>query len=153
MRELVGSVGGLEVMFLAGLVISAAVLGADLFARFRRARVPQHDVEPGSVEATSIYRRYVTAAASASGSAREWDHRVRPVLAELVEHAIAKNHPAGGDMREIASTWLGPRLWRTVDRTSPRSHDLRTPGPGPHALQEILQKMEHPNTEHGPEPL
>jgi hypothetical protein len=152
-RELIGSVGGLEVMFLAGVAISIAVLSADLVARVRRARVPEDGVEPGSVEATSVYRRYVTAAASASGSAREWDHRVRPVLAELVEHSVAQRYPAGGDRREMASRWLGPRLWRTVDRSSPRSHDLHAPGPGLDTLHEILRKMEHPNSEPGSGPL
>jgi len=139
---LIGSSTGLLAMFLAALLVVVIVVAVNGWLRWQRSRTQRADVQPNTVEAAPAYRRYVAAAAWASGSSRNWDYSVRPVLAELVELAIAEQHPAGGDPREIARRWLGPDLWPLVDRDAPRSDDLEDRGPGREALLMILERVE-----------
>jgi len=140
---LIGSSTGLMAMSLAALLVVMIVLAVNLWLRWQRSRIHKAHVQPNTVEAAPAYRRYVAAAAWAGGSSRNWDYSVRPVLAELVELAIAEQHPAGGDPREIARRWLGPELWPLVDRDAPRSDDLENTGPGRDALLQILERVEH----------
>ncbi|MDT7771539.1 MAG: hypothetical protein QOC67_463, partial [Pseudonocardiales bacterium] len=88
--SLVGSVGGLVVMGVGALLVVAVVLVANLWMRWQRIKASRPRFEPNTVEATPAYRRYLVAAAWAGGSTRNWDHSVRPVLAELVELALAE---------------------------------------------------------------
>jgi hypothetical protein len=142
-NALIGSSTGLMVMFLAALLVVVIVLAVNFWLRWQRLRIQRADVQPNTVEAAPAYRRYVAAAAWAGGSRRNWDYSVRPVLAELVELAIAEQHPAGGDPREITRRWMGPELWPLVDRDAPRSDDLERPGPDRDALLKILERVEH----------
>lgn len=96
------------------------------------------DPEPGSVEATPAYRRYLAAAAWAGGSARDWDRGVRSVLAELVELVVAERYPAGADPREAARALLGDELWALVDRDAP----ALARAPDRDALPRILDRLE-----------
>jgi len=139
---LVGSVSGLVVMGSGALLVIAVVIAANLWLRWQRFRAAAPKVEPNTVEASAAYRRYLVAAAWAGGSARDWDHSVRPVLAELVDLAVAERHPAGGELRGIAHDLLGPELWALVDRDVPRSEDRSTPGAGRDAVLRILERVE-----------
>jgi hypothetical protein len=141
---LVGSVTGLVVMGSGALAVVAVVLAANLWLRWQRIRASTPRIAPNTVEATPSYRRYLVAAAWAGGSARNWDHSVRPVLAELVELAMAEQLPSGGDPRAAARERLGAQLWALVDRDVPRSEDRHAPGAGRDALLQILERMEKP---------
>jgi len=140
--SLVGSVDGLVVMGSGALLVIVVVIGANLWLRWQRIRAARPRTEPNTVEASAAYRRYLVAAAWAGGSTRNWDHSVRPVLAELVDLAMAERHPAGGDTRAAAREVLGPELWALVDRDVPRSEDRSTPGAGREALLRILERVE-----------
>ncbi|MDT7636916.1 MAG: hypothetical protein QOC83_1204 [Pseudonocardiales bacterium] len=140
--SLVGSVGGLVVMGVGALLVVAVVLVANLWMRWQRIKASRPRFEPNTVEATPAYRRYLVAAAWAGGSTRNWDHSVRPVLAELVELALAERLPAGGDPRASAKELLGPELWALIDRDVQRSEDRSTPGAGREALLRILERVE-----------
>lgn len=99
--------------------------------RWWRATARTPDVEPDTVQASPAYRRYLAAAAWSGGSARDWDHSVRPVLAELVDLADAARR-------------LDPELWALVDPDAPRSPDRSAPGPGRDALLRILRELDRP---------
>jgi hypothetical protein len=139
---LVGSVSGLVVMGSGALLVIAVVIAANLWLRWQRFRAAAPKTEPNTVEASAGYRRYLVAAAWAGGSTRDWDHSVRPVLAELVDLAVAERHPAGGELGGIAQELLGPELWALVDRDVPRSEDRSTPGAGRDAVLRILERVE-----------
>jgi len=139
---LVGSVSGLVVMGSGALLVIVVVIAVNLWLRWQRFRAAAPKVEPNTVEASAAYRRYLVAAAWAGGSTRDWDHSVRPVLAELVDLAVAERQPAGGELRGIAQELLGPQLWALVDRDMPRSEDRSTPGAGRDAVLRILERVE-----------
>jgi hypothetical protein len=142
--SVVGSVGGLVAMAAGAMLVVLVVIGANLWLRWQRIRASRPRFEPNTVEATPAYRRYLVAAAWAGGSTRNWDHSVRPVLAELVELALADRHPASGDLKAEARALLGPELWALVDREVKRSEDRTTPGAGRDALLRILDRVEGP---------
>ncbi len=139
-----GSVGDLMLMGGAAVGIAAVVLLVNGWLRWQHARRPRYEAEPDSVEACPAYRRYLVAAAWAGGSTRDWDYAVRPVLAELVELAIAERQPGAGDPRALAAQRLGPALWPLVDREGNRSEDRESAGAGRAALQRILDQVEAP---------
>lgn len=139
--SMVGSVTGLVVMGFCAIAVIVIVLGANLWLRWQRSRNRPEKVDEGAVESSPAYRRYLVAAAWAGGSERNWDHSVRPVLAELVELSVAEQRYAGGDLREAARERLG-ELWPLVDRDAPRSHDRSAPGAGREALVQILDRVE-----------
>lgn len=141
---LVGSVTSLVVMGSGALAVVAVVVAANLWLRWQRSRASTPRIAPNTVEASPSYRRYLVAAAWAGGSARDWDHSVRPILAELVELAMAEQLPSGGDPRAAARERLGARLWALVDRDAPRSDDRHAPGAGRDALRQILERVEKP---------
>ena len=140
----VGSVTGLVVMGAGALAVVAVVVVANLWLRWQRIRASTPRIAPNTVEGTPSYRRYLVAAAWAGGSARDWDHSVRPVLSELVEMAMAEQLSSGGDPRAAARERLGAQLWALVDRDAPRSEDRHAPGAGRDALLQILERMEKP---------
>jgi hypothetical protein len=145
MSSVVGSVGGLMAMAAGAILVVLVVIGANLWLRWQRIKASRPRFEPNTVEATPAYRRYLVAAAWAGGSTRNWDHSVRPVLAELVELALADRHPTGvGDPKAEARELLGPELWALVDRDVKRSEDRTTPGAGRDALLRILDRVEGP---------
>jgi hypothetical protein len=145
MSSVVGSVGGLVAMAVGAILVVLVVIGANLWLRWQRIKASRPRFEPNTVEATPVYRRYLVAAAWAGGSTRNWDHSVRPVLAELVELALADRHPTGvGDPKAEARELLGPELWALVDRDVKRSEDRSTPGAGRDALLRILDRVEGP---------
>jgi hypothetical protein len=138
----VGSVTGLTLMGLGGVLVAVVVAGANIWLRWQRVRNKPQSIPPNTVEASPMYRRYLVAAAWAGGSPRNWDHSVRPVLGELVELAMAERNPHGGDPRAAARELLGPQLYSLVDRDATRSEDREGPGPGRDALVEILKRVE-----------
>jgi hypothetical protein len=101
---------------------------------------------PNTVEASPSYRRYLAAAAWAGGAPRNWDHSVRPVLAELVELTMAARIPPGADPRDAVRALLGPELWSLVDRDRP-SPD--TSSAGRDTLERILDLLEGQGDEQG----
>lgn len=141
--SVVGSVTGLVVMGLGAVLVALVVAGANIWLKWQRIRTQPQKIEPHTVEASTFYRRYLVAAAWAGGSMRNWDHGVRPVLSELVELAMAQRVVGSEDPRAAARERLG-ELWPLVDRDSPRSHDLSTPGAGREALLQILDRLEKP---------
>ncbi|HEY2204928.1 MAG TPA: hypothetical protein VGH99_10710 [Pseudonocardia sp.] len=141
-NPLVGSPAALVVMGLGALAVIGVVVGANIWLRWQKVRSRPVGVDPSSVEAAPSYRRYLAVAAWAGGSRRNWDHSVRPVLAEMVELAVQEHEPAGGDAREASLRLLGPELWELVDRDAPRSHDYDAPGPGRQTLLQILERVE-----------
>jgi hypothetical protein len=140
--SVVGSPTGLFLMGLGALLVVAVVIGANLWLRWQRIRARPSKIAPNSVESSPMYRRYLVAAAWAGGSPRNWDHSVRPVLAELVELAMAERDPRRADPRSSARELLGERLWTLVDREAPRSEDRTSTGAGREALLEILNRVE-----------
>lgn len=143
-----GGPGGMTAMeSLWAIAIAAVVVFifvAMLMVRMRvqptRSRAPE--IPQNSVEAASAYRRLTVVAAWAGGSARDWDHGVRPALSELVQLAVAERDPTGGDLREVARERLGDELWALVDPSRRRSDDRSAPGPGRDKLIEILDRVE-----------
>jgi hypothetical protein len=142
--SVVGSVTGLMAMAAGAILVVFVVIGANLWLRWQRIKASRPRFEPNTVEATPAYRRYLVAAAWAGGSTRNWDHSVRPVLAELVELALADRHSTGGDPKAEARALLGPELWALVNRDVKRSEDRTTPGAGRDALLRILDRVEGP---------
>jgi hypothetical protein len=140
--SMVGSVTGLVLMGCGALAVASVVAGANLWLRWQRMRARPDKIAPNTVEASPMYRRYLVAAAWAGGSPRNWDHSVRPVLAELVELAMAERNPRGGDLKAATRAHLGDRLWALVDRDAPRSEDRSGAGAGREALLEILDRVE-----------
>lgn len=136
-----GPAGVLIALGLAALFLMLMVLGTNLWIQYQRTRERPPDVEENTVEACPAYRRYLVAAAWAGGSARDWDHSVRPTVGELVELALA-DHSAG-DARGSARELLGEPTWALVDRTAQRSDDRSAPGPGRAALIRILEQVEN----------
>jgi hypothetical protein len=140
--SVIGSPASLGLMALAGVLVAAVVVVVNVWLRWQRSRSRPAKIEPNTVEASPIYRRYLVAAAWAGGSPRNWDHSVRPVLAELVELAVAARSPQHGDVNEIVREKLGDDLWALVDRGAPRSEDRQGSGAGRAALLEILNRVE-----------
>lgn len=140
--SLVGSPASLALMALAGVLVAVVVVAVNVWLRWQRTRSRPAKIEPNTVEASPIYRRYLVAAAWAGGSPRNWDHSVRPVLAELVELAVAARTPQHGDVSDAVREKLGDDLWALVDRGAPRSEDREGPGAGRAALLEILNRVE-----------
>jgi len=136
-----GPTGPFVAFGVAGLVMALLVVGINWWVRHQQSRRVSPDVDPYTVEACQAYRRFVTAATRANGSAWDWDHNVRPILGEVVERAMAELEP-GGDPRQTARERLGKQLWALVDRDARRSDDRSAPGPGHHALQQILDQVE-----------
>jgi hypothetical protein len=99
---------------------------------------------PNTVEASPSYRRYLAAAAWAGGSGRNWDHSVRPVLAELVELTMASRVPPGADPRAAARALLGPELWALVDPDKPGTDTSIT---GRNTLTRILDRLDEQGTD------
>jgi hypothetical protein len=137
-----GPAGTLVALGLAGLVLALLVAGVNAWMRYQRTRERPPAVEDDTVEACPAYRRYLVAAAWAGGSARDWDHSVRPVVGELVELAMAEHDP-GGDPRAAGRELLGDQTWASVDRDAARSDDRSAPGPGRDALLRILDQVEN----------
>lgn len=140
--SVVGSVTGLVLMGVGAVLVALVVAAANIWLRWQRMRGRAERVAPNTIEASPMYRRYLVAAAWAGGSPRNWDHSVRPVLAELVELAMAERNMHGGDPRTAAREQLGERLWALVDRDAPRSEDRTGAGAGRDALLEILNRVE-----------
>ncbi|MBV9315635.1 MAG: hypothetical protein JO100_18305 [Pseudonocardia sp.] len=138
-----GPAGTLVLLGFAGLAMTLMVIGVNAWLRWQRGRVRPPDHEANTVEATPAYRRFLVAAAWAGGSARDWDYSVRPVLAELVELAVAEQEPSAGDPRAVARERLGEPLWALVDRDVRRSDDRSVPGAGRDALLRILDRVEN----------
>jgi hypothetical protein len=140
--SIVGSATSLLLMGLGALLVAGIVGGANLWLRWQRVRGRPDKIMPNTVEASPMYRRYLVAAAWAGGSPRNWDHSVRPVVAELVELAVAEGHSQAGDPKQAARDVLGDQLYRLVDRDAPRSEDRTGIGAGREALREILNRVE-----------
>jgi hypothetical protein len=140
--SVVGSVTGLALMGCGALLVALVVAGANIWLRWQRMRASAERIDPNTIEASPMYRRYLVAAAWAGGSPRNWDHGVRPVLAELVELAMAERNPHGGDPKAATRAQLGEQLWALVDRDAPRSEDRTGAGAGRDALVEILDRVE-----------
>jgi hypothetical protein len=140
--SVVGSVTGLAIMGGGAGLVAIVVVVVNLWLRWQRTRTRPARIMPNTVEASPTYRRYLVAAAWAGGSQRNWDHSVRPVLAELVELAVAEAKPQHGDLKAAVREQLGDRLWPLVDRDVPRSEDRVGPSAGRAALLEILDKVE-----------
>jgi hypothetical protein len=136
-----GPAGVLIALGLAGVVLMLLVFGVNMWIRYQRTRDHPPDAAENTVEACPAYRRYLVAAAWASGSARDWDYSVRPVIGELVELAMPQH--LAGDPREAAREVLGEPTWALVDREAPRSDDRAAPGPGRAALIKIIDQVEN----------
>lgn len=137
-----GPAGVLVALGMCGLAVLLVVAALNLWVRYQHSRLRREpESDKNAVEACPAYRRYLVAAAWSSGSVRDWDHSVRPVVGELVELAMAEHEP-GTDPGQAARTLLGEQTWRLLDRDSPRSDDRTTPGPGRATLQTILDHVE-----------
>lgn len=139
---LVGTQAGLVVMGVLALIFITVVVSVNTWLKLQRLRNRPPPVDPNTIEASHSYRRYLVAAAWAGGSARDWDHSVRPVLADLVEHAMGARRFKTGDARQSAREWLGPELFALVDRGARRSEDRSAPGPGRAAMVRILERLD-----------
>jgi hypothetical protein len=96
-------------------------------------------VNPGGVETTTTYLRYVLA--SLSGNTQYgWDHHVRPILATLAasEASVPQHWPTYETLRER----LGDNLYQHVDPTTAPCSDRSIPGPGIDTLSRILDSLE-----------
>lgn len=136
-----GPTGPFMAFGVAGVTMALVVVGVNWWVRHQRSRQVSPYVDPNTVEASQAYRRFVTAATRANGSAWDWDHNVRPILGDVVERAMAELEP-GGDPKQTARKRLGEPLWALVDRDARRSDDRSASGPGHHALQQILDQVE-----------
>ncbi|WP_051399962.1 hypothetical protein [Haloechinothrix halophila] len=77
----------------------------------------------------------------ASGTRRDWDRHVRPVLARQLEEALGPRR--GDESRHAAGEMLlGPLLWPLVDPHGAFTTRLDGPGPGRDALATILDRLE-----------
>ncbi|GAA5103159.1 hypothetical protein [Haloechinothrix salitolerans] len=77
----------------------------------------------------------------ASGTRRDWDRHVRPVLARQLDEVLGPRR--GDDSRRAAGELLfGPRLWPLVDPHDAFTTRLDAPGPGRDALAAILDRLE-----------
>jgi hypothetical protein len=136
-----GPTGVLGLIGVIGMAVIVLVAGVNGWMRWQRSRDREPPVPDDSVEATKSYRLLLAAAAWSSGSARDWDHSVRPVLADLVDLAVAERH-RDRDPRAAARELLGEPLWALVDRDAERSDDRNAPGPGRDTLLTILDRVE-----------
>lgn len=77
----------------------------------------------------------------ASGTRRDWDRHVRPVLARQLDDVLGPRR--GDDSRRAAGELLfGPVLWPLVDPHDAFTTRLDSPGPGRGALAAILDRLE-----------
>ena len=136
------SITGLVLMGCGVLLIGVALVKVNVWVRQRQASSGPKKLAETTVEASPTYRRCLVAAAWAGGSQRDWDHSVRPLLAEVVEVAVAERHSVGNDPAALAREFLGDQLWSLVDLDAPRSDDRSHPGAGRQTLVEILNRVE-----------
>lgn len=141
MYSVFGAIGPFAVMGILALAMVVLVIGINWWVRHQHSRQTRPDTRKNTLEGHAAYRRYVVAATWSGGTARDWDHSVRPVLGELVELAMAELEPSG-DPRETARERLGPRLWPLVNRDAGRSDDRGTSGAGHQTLLRILDQVE-----------
>lgn len=141
MSPVLGPAASMITLGLAGVVLILLVAGINAWTRRQHSRRAMPVDDPGTVESCPAYKRYRAAAASAAGSTRDWDYRVRPVLADLVDAAVTQHNLNGGST-PAGQALLGEQLWALVDRDAPRSEDRSTPSGGSDGLLEIVERVE-----------
>lgn len=67
------------------------------------------------IESSSLYRRCLVAAASASGSRQSWDRNVRPLLNELAEISLLMAGRDKAELRHIVSEQVGHDMWNLLE--------------------------------------
>jgi hypothetical protein len=128
-------------LMIGAAVLMAAVIGLTRYwVRRQRDRALREPADPNTVEYSQSYRRCVATAAWSGGSMRSWDHRVRPLLADLVDVTFADRH--GSHALDAAREHLGDELWSLVDRNAERARDDLARAPGRRALEVIIGRLE-----------
>jgi hypothetical protein len=122
-----------------GLMIAFGALNGWL--RWRASLRGRFELDPNSIEAAPTYRRFITVAAWSSGSGRNWDSNVRPVLAELLESTAGGSRSSRGESRAAVHDALGPDMAALCDRDG-RCADVTAKGPGRHVLRKILEELD-----------
>jgi hypothetical protein len=135
-----GPVATLAAPALVGGILATLIVGVNGWNRYRRSRQSTSPDERGLLEGCPRYRRYLQAAVAAGGSARDWDHNVRAVLADLAETVFAGDRP-GADP-ESARAVLGDDMWGLIDSERAQCDDHNQPGPGAESLLDILARLE-----------
>lgn len=132
---------GLVILGAAGLGLMILIGALNGWLKWRAAQRDRFDLDPNTIEAAPSYRRLITVAAWSSGSGRNWDSNVRPVLADLVESAAERNRSGREDSLAAVRNALGPDLWSLCDRND-RCGDVASKGPGRQALRRILEELD-----------
>jgi hypothetical protein len=131
---------GLLILGGAGLAVMILVGALNGWLKWRASQGGESDLDPHSIEATTSYRRFITVAAWSSGSGRNWDSNVRPLLADLLDSAAGPNPASRQDALAAVREALGPELSALCDRNG-RCADSGSKGPGRQALRKILEEL------------
>lgn len=133
--------GGLVIFGVACLGMMTLVVGLNGWLKWRASQSDRYDLDPNSIEAAPAYRHFITVAGWSSGSGRNWDSSVRPVVSDLVESAAFRNRSSREDVLAALNTALGPDLSSACDRNG-RCTDTTSKGPGRQALRKILEELD-----------
>ena len=131
---------GLVIVGVAVLGLIILVGGVNGWLRWRAGR-HSFELDPNTIEAAPSYRRLITVAAWSSGSGRNWDSNVRPLLADLVESVAGRNRSNEEDPLAAIYSSLGPDLSSLCDRNG-HCGDVTSKGPGRQALRRILEELD-----------
>lgn len=78
----------------------------------------------------------------ASGTRRDWDRHVRPVLARQLDEALGARRSTEEARSAAGELLFGPVLWPLIDPNDRFTTQLDGPGPGRDALATILNRLE-----------
>lgn len=95
-----------------------------------------------AAESDSTLAHAQVAVSWASGTRRDWDRHVRPVLARQLDEVLGPRRTSEDSRRAAGELLFGPLLWPLVDPHDAFTTRLDSPGPGRQALAAILNRLE-----------
>lgn len=132
------------VLVVVGVMVALVLLAL----RFYLVREPGPDPggTVGNDPAESLRRwlsRTETLISRSESTRRDWDRHLRPMLARQFELATGQRRTKDQSAFHATGTMLfGAELWAWVDPQNVSRTGDREPGPGRHALDEILRRLE-----------
>ncbi|MDV6014445.1 hypothetical protein [Haloechinothrix sp. LS1_15] len=136
------------------LAVTALIaIALTLLSRSRRARLDRDSASAARIPAAgapddSVAARAATIASAARGTRADWDRHVRPVLAKEFAEITANRHPHApetateGERHRAGVRLFGATLWPLVDPEQAFTTRLGHQGPGPDALEAIVDRLE-----------
>lgn len=130
-------------LILINAVAVTTLVGATLWLVSRavpRDATPKRQADTAELDSTLAHAQVIVG--WASGTRRDWDRHVRPVLARQLGEALGARRSTEGAKRAAGELLFGPVLWPLVDPNEHFTTRLDGPGPGRDALAAILDRLE-----------